>query len=97
MVGKIASKKKKQDNKKNHQQSLVRGGGAPAGKHQSVRKSPSVMKVEGGRVVCGQHAPGRSLVRKCHAPMWRGRWGTRRTSGDSEDADKPNGEAGVVQ
>jgi hypothetical protein len=53
------------------------------------------MEVEAGRVARGHHAPGRSLTRACHAPMWRGRWGTRRTSEDSEDAGEPNGEAGI--
>jgi len=67
------------------------------GKHPILREPPSDVVVEAGRVARGHHAPGRSLMRACHAPMRRGRWGTLRTSEDSEDVGEPNGEASIMQ
>jgi hypothetical protein len=51
----------------------------------------------GGRRRRGPHAPGISLARAEDAPARGQRWGARRLSVDSEDADEPTGEARVVR
>jgi hypothetical protein len=69
----------------------------PTGKNQVIQEPPADVVGEGGRVARDHHASGRSLARACHTPMWKRRWGTRRTLEDSEDADESNGEVGIVQ